>query len=153
MTERGAGALVTAERRRAYVGTSTRVIVTKGPRALVVDRARNDSQVMKPTVTFPADLADLALAPVALAVSHRLEQLGHLTSRELAFTIAAGTDREPVPGRRGELLLDLLDRDLDLHHWTLSWCPSGLRLEHDGRGLTLGLAPTLRTYLDGDDAH
>lgn len=106
---------------------------------------------MRPTVTLPMDIADLALAPVALAVSHRLEQLGQLTTGELAFAITVATDHEPVPGRRVELLIDLLERDLDLHQWALSWCPSGLRLQHEGRGLTLGLSPTLRAFLGGDE--
>lgn len=106
---------------------------------------------MKSTVTFPTDLADLALAPVALAVSCRLEQLGQLSRVELAFAIAAATDHEPTPGRRAELLIDLLARDLDLHQWKLSCCPSGLRLQHDGRELTLGLAPSLRAFLSLDE--
>lgn len=100
--------------------------------------------------TLPTDLADLALAPVALAVSHRLEELGSLTREELALAIATRTDHDPVPGRRGALLIELLEREIELHRWSLDWCPSGLRLQHDGHALVLGIAPTLRDFLDAD---
>lgn len=106
---------------------------------------------MNQQLTVPTDLADLALAPVALAVSRRLEQLGRLSRGELDLAIAAGTDHDPVVGRRAELLMALVARDLDLHHWSLAWCPSGLRLQHEGHVLVLGLAPGLRDFLDPDD--
>lgn len=105
---------------------------------------------MNRVVIVPTDLTDLALAPVALAVSQRLEELGQLTEPELSFAIALGTDHEPVPGRRLELLLDLLERDADLRGWSLHWCPSGLRLQHDKHSVVLGLAPTIRDFLGKD---
>lgn len=107
---------------------------------------------MNSRAALPTDLADLALAPVAIAVGRRLEKLGDLTYRELVLAISLGTDHDPVPGRRGELLLELLDRDLELHGWTLSWCPSGLRLQHHEHALVLGVAPTLRAFLRDDGA-
>ena len=107
--------------------------------------ARGDSQTMAQTIPIPADLDDLVLAPVALEVSSYLERLGLLTTRELILTIAAATDLDPVPDRRCDLLLELLDRDLNLHGWSPSWCPSGLRLQHDHHQFVLGVPPACAT--------
>ena len=100
------------------------------------------------TDDLPRDLADLELAPIALQVDRRLEQLGQLSNRELVLEIAAGTDHDPVPGRCASLLLELLVRDLHLHAWSLTWCDRGLRLSHDRRELVLGLSPGLRDFIE-----
>lgn len=102
---------------------------------------------MNHTDIHPTNLADLALAPVALSLSLRLEQLGAMTSPELALAIAAGTDHDPIRGHGARLLIDLLAHDVDLHQWTLSWCRSGLRLEHGAHSLVLGVSPALDEFL------
>ena len=107
---------------------------------------------MNQRVDLPTDLTDLSLAPVALALSRRLDKLGKLTSGELVHEIALSTDHDPVPGRRAELLMDMLDRDLDVREWKLAWCPSGLRMKHHDHSLVLGIAPSLRDFLTEDEA-
>lgn len=107
---------------------------------------------MNQRVDLPTDLTDLTLAPVALALSRRLRNLGKLTSGELFGEIALSTDHDPVPGRRGEMLIEMLDRDLDMREWQLEWCPSGPRMKRHDHCLLLGIAPSLRDLLTEDDA-
>jgi hypothetical protein len=109
-------------------------------------------QDMNQRVALPTDLTDLSLAPVALALSRRLARLGTLASLDLVRAIALSTDHDPVPGRRGDLLIEMLDRDLDLHDWGLAWCPSGLRMSHNEHELVLGITPSLRDFLSEDEA-
>lgn len=107
---------------------------------------------MNQRVEFPTDLTDLTLAPVALAVSRRLDKLGKLTCGELVREIALSTDHDPVRGRRGELLIEMLDRDLDVRKWKLAWSPSGLQMKHHDHVLVLGVAPSLRDFLTKEAA-
>lgn len=105
---------------------------------------------MNQRVSLPTDLTDLTLAPVALALSRRLAEVGALVPGELFRAIAASTDHEPVPGRRGELLIQMLRRDVDVREWKLDWSPSGLRMSHHDHELVLGASPFLRDFLSED---
>lgn len=99
---------------------------------------------------IPHDATDLVLAPVALQLDERLDRLGALEPEELLFLIALETDREPhSPEQRRVLLLEALGRDVDTRGWEISWDPRGLRLQHEGRGLVLGLPPALVAFLKG----
>ena len=96
----------------------------------------------------PHDVVDLLLAPVALAIDARLEQLGQLTPAELEFEVALEGDR---PQRTRELredgLLATITHTVDPHGWSCSWDPRGLRLTHGQHAFVLGLPPSLSAYL------
>lgn len=99
---------------------------------------------------IPHDTIDLVLAPVALQIDERLDRLGTLDADELVFLIALETDREPrTLDQRRALLLEALGRDVDTRGWELGWDPRGLRLEHEGRRLVLGLPPALAAFIRG----
>lgn len=98
----------------------------------------------------PHDLADLYLAPTLLALDERLEQFAPLNPGALAFEIILATNQEPrdVP-ERAVVVLGALGAGLDLHGWELSIDSRGLRVEHAGRGVVLGLPANIRDYLVG----
>ncbi len=97
----------------------------------------------------PHDLADLYLAPVALDVDHRLEELSGLSVDEVAYRVILGADREPRNAKeREEAWLETLTRGLDLHGWQVSRHPRGLLLSHDSYALVLGIPAILASYLD-----
>ncbi len=70
----------------------------------------------------PHDLADLRLAPVALALNERLDALAGLDRAELLARVTLETNKEPrTPEERAEALLDSVAHLLDLGGWGLSW--------------------------------
>jgi hypothetical protein len=97
----------------------------------------------------PHDIADLYLAPVALDIEHRLEELSGLSAEEVRYRVILGTDREPRSAKeREDVLLETLTSGLDLHGWQVSRHPRGLLLSHDAYSLVLGLPSNLASYLD-----
>lgn len=96
----------------------------------------------------PHDVADLLLAPVALAFDARLEELGRLTPAQLEFEVALEGDK---PQRTREFredgLLATITHVVDQHGWACSWDPRGLRLTHGQHTFVLGLPPSLSVYL------
>ncbi len=99
-------------------------------------------------ITVPHDTTDILLAPVALDLDQQLDQLGALDQAEIHFLVALTTDREPNSlDRRRELLLASLVRDVDTHGWDVAWHARGLRLEHGGRQVVLGLPASVRLFV------
>jgi hypothetical protein len=99
---------------------------------------------------LPHDLQDLYLAPVALAVDSRLEELAQLNGDELAKHVALTSDRPDWSRElRTDALLTAVGHMLDLHEWVLAWDARGLRVEHDEHHFTLGVPPTFAQFLDG----
>jgi hypothetical protein len=98
----------------------------------------------------PHDFPDLYLAPVALMLDARLEELGKLDVDQLAYEVALSSDRADFTRpMREDALITTVQRVIQMHHWTLSWNPRGLRLSHQGHTLVLGVPATFREYLDG----
>ena len=96
----------------------------------------------------PRDRTDLYLAPTLLALEERLEQLAPLNPGALAFEIILVTNEEPRDrAERAAMVLEVLGTGLDLHGWSLSLEPRGLRVDHAGRGVVLGLPTNIRDYL------
>jgi len=97
----------------------------------------------------PHDIADLYLAPVALAVDARIEELGHLGKDQLAYEVALESDS---PGftrsMRQEALIRAITHLIDTHDWTFGWDPRGIRLSHDAHTFVLGIPATLREYVE-----
>ena len=97
---------------------------------------------------LPHDLADLAMAPVLIAVDTQLESFCGATQHEIAFRIALETDRQPRDAaQRAEAVLETLLRFVDMHGWEARWSTRGLRLSHGDHEVTLGVPSNLISYL------
>jgi hypothetical protein len=100
--------------------------------------------------TRPHDVADLYLAPVALAVDARIEELGHLDEDQLEHKVAFQNDsQDNTPRLREEALIKTITSLTDCHGWELSWDPRGLRLSHEAHTFVLGIPAGFREYLHG----
>jgi len=98
----------------------------------------------------PHDAADLYLAPVLLAVDARIEELGKLDKDGLAYEVALESDSPDVTRHmREEALARTVAHMVDLHHWTLSWDPRGLRMTHDAHTFVVGVPAVFLEYLQG----
>ena len=99
--------------------------------------------------TRPHDITDLYLAPVALAVDARIEELGHLDMERLAYEVALESDSPDFTrAMREEALLRTVTHLIDTHDWEFSWDPRGLRLSHDAHTFVLGIPAVFRAYLE-----
>jgi hypothetical protein len=97
----------------------------------------------------PHDITDLYLAPVALAVDARIEELGHLDKDGLAYEVALESDSPDFTRRiREEALIRTITHLIDRHDWEFGWDPRGLRLTHDAHTLVLGLPAVFVEYLE-----
>jgi hypothetical protein len=97
----------------------------------------------------PHDIADLYLAPVALAIDARIEELGRLDVKGLVYEVALESDSPDYTRQmREEGLIRTITHLTDTHHWAFSWDPRGLRLTHDEHTFVLGIPPVLRDYLE-----
>lgn len=98
----------------------------------------------------PHDITDLYLAPVALAVDARIEELGRLNKEQLAYEVALESDTPDFTrGMREDALIRAITHLVDAHHWTFSMDPRGLRLTHDTHTFVLGIPAIFAEYLDG----
>jgi hypothetical protein len=90
------------------------------------------------------------LAPVALAVDARIEELGQFKPDELAFQIALHSDiADWTLELREAGLLAAIGRSIALHEWELSIDARGVRLTHRQNTLVIGVSDTVRAYLAG----
>ena len=97
----------------------------------------------------PHDLSDLYLAPVALDLDRRLDELSVMSVEEVRFRVTLANDVEPrSAAEREEALLHTLTSGLELHDWQVSRHPRGLELAHDDRSLVLGIPANLLSYLE-----
>jgi hypothetical protein len=97
----------------------------------------------------PHDITDLYLAPVALAVDARIEELGHLDKDGLAYEVALETDSPDFTRQiREDALIRTVTHLIDGHDWEFSWDPRGLRLSHDAHTLVLGIPAVFLEYLE-----
>jgi hypothetical protein len=100
-------------------------------------------------VTRPHDIPDLYLAPVALAVDARIEELGHLAKDQLAYQVALESDEPDFTRQlREEALIRTITHLLDTHDWQFSWDPRGLRLTHEAHTFVLGIPAVFLGYLE-----
>ena len=98
---------------------------------------------------IPHDPADLALAPVVLALDAHLEHLGTLSPAEVAFQVTLQTNAEPQTGDdRRAGLLEVIAANVEMHGWQAAWDARGLAISHSDRRVVLGLPPSVLSYLD-----
>ncbi len=98
----------------------------------------------------PHDVTDLRLAPVALLVDARLEELSALDDAQLAEAILFGANQQPhTEPERGEALVAAATHLIDLAGWRAAWDPRGLRLVHHDHTLVLGVSRRLVNWVEG----
>ena len=103
--------------------------------------------------TRPHDITDLYLAPVALAVDARIEELGRLDVIGLAYEVALESDSPDFTRKmREEGLTRTITHMIDTHDWEFSWDARGLRLSHDAHTFVLGIPGVFRDYLESSTA-
>jgi hypothetical protein len=99
--------------------------------------------------TRPHDITDLYLAPVVLAVDARIEELGRLDKKGLAYEVALESDSPDYTRQmREEGLIRTITHLLETHDWTFSWDARGLRLTHEAHTFVLGIPAVFRDYLE-----
>ncbi len=98
----------------------------------------------------PHDTSDLFLAPVALQLDQRIDELGRLGPRALSDEIALESDlADWTRDLREAALLRTVGHLIDTHNWVLSWDPRGLRLSHGERHVVLGIPDSFQAFLTG----
>ena len=96
----------------------------------------------------PHDPTDLFLAPVALAIDERLDELGGLSRAELARRIVLLTNLESHTAEEARhALIEAVTYLVELHGWQVSWDPRGCRLSHDTYSLVLGAPPVFAEFV------
>jgi hypothetical protein len=99
--------------------------------------------------TRPHDLTDLYLAPVALAVDARIEELSQLDRDRLTYEVALESDSPDFTRQlREEALIRTVTHLIDTHDWEFSWDPRGLRLTHEAHTFVLGVPALFLEYLE-----
>jgi hypothetical protein len=97
----------------------------------------------------PHDITDLYLAPVALAVDARIEELGRLDKEQFAYEVALESDTPDFTrDMREQALLRAVTHLIETHGWQFSWDPRGLRLTHDEHTFVLGSPAAFVHYLE-----
>jgi hypothetical protein len=97
----------------------------------------------------PHGLSDLYLAPVALGVDARIEELGHLDKAGLAYEVALESDQPDFTREiREKALIRTITYLTDCHGWQLRWDPRGLRLTHDAHTFVVGIPAVFLEYLE-----
>jgi hypothetical protein len=99
--------------------------------------------------TRPHDMTDLYLAPVALAVDARIEELGRLDKERLMYEVALESDTPDLTRQmREDGLIRTVTHMIDTHDWDFSWDSRGLRLTHEAHTFVLGIPAVFLSYLD-----
>jgi len=100
----------------------------------------------------PHDLVDLRLAPLALELDNRLQEMAQLDLPELAHRVALESDRPDwTRAQRREALLLSVTHLVALRGWSVGWDDRGLRLTHHNHSLVLGVPATFTQFVDSDD--
>lgn len=99
---------------------------------------------------LPHDASDLYLAPIALELDARLEELGTLTAEELVLRVALAGDlpSETYPERK-EGLLRAATELIDMHHWNAGITERGLQIQHGKRSIVLALPRNVHDFING----
>jgi hypothetical protein len=96
----------------------------------------------------PHNFDDIMLAPVALAIDARIEELAALTGAELDYRIALDANVDTsVPEQRRQGLLHALTTLIEMHGWEVSLCDRGAQLTNGEHSLVLGLPEAMRVYM------
>lgn len=93
----------------------------------------------------PHDRDDLLLAPVALKIDERIQELATMDEGALQFRIALeGNIDVADTSALADGIVSACTNGIDMHHWQASLDPRGLRLTHADHTLVLGLPANIR---------
>ena len=96
----------------------------------------------------PHDPTDLRLAPVALQVDSKIQELAGKSPAELAYHVASEVDRNPrTEVQRGRDIVDAIVHLVDLCGWHATWDERCVRLSHEGRSLVLGVTREMAEFV------
>ena len=96
----------------------------------------------------PRDPTDLMLAPVALQVDAKVQELSKLKREQLAYHLALEVDRDPrTEQQRGRDVVDAAVKLIDMSGWEASWDPRGVRLTHGRNSLVIGVGADVTEYV------
>jgi hypothetical protein len=103
-------------------------------------------------MTLPKEYKDLSLAPVAAAIDLNLQRLRDRTPGEIYYEVSLELNRPHIaddPKERGDCVLAVALRDVELHGWTASISDDFARLRLGGGSVSidLGLSATLIEYI------
>ena len=99
-------------------------------------------------VSRPSDRSDLLLAPVALEIDARIQELAKMDAEALSFRVALeGNVDLSNPAKVREGVIEACTNGINMHHWLASIDPRGLMLAHADHSLVLGFPPNIRDLL------
>jgi hypothetical protein len=97
----------------------------------------------------PHDLTDLHLAPVAISIDARLNELAATPIDHLAGLVELRTTQHPTSlDERRDAMLKTITHKIDTRGWAASWHERGLALSHGQHSLVLGIPTNIKTYLE-----
>lgn len=98
----------------------------------------------------PHDAADLALAPVALELDARIEELGALSHDDLVYRVVLESSVDThTRDMRERGFLVTVGYLIDLHGWEIALVDRGLELSHGEHRLVLGLPERITQFIEG----
>lgn len=104
----------------------------------------------------PKTSMDLSLAPVAAEIDSNLQPLREkTTAEEIETELQLATNRIPIdqtPEERGDRVLDLALRNVELHGWEVEMTDDHARLRMSGGSvsLDLGLSASVLRFIEGE---
>lgn len=106
----------------------------------------------------PKASMDLSLAPVAAEIDSNLQPLREkATAEEIEAELQLATNRTPISHtreERGDRVLDLALRNVELHGWEVEVTDDNARLRLSGGSvsLDLGLSASISRFIEGEDS-
>jgi hypothetical protein len=99
-------------------------------------------------MTRPHDTTDLLLAPVALAIDARLQELAVLNASSLQQRITWETNMVSWSSEEaGRAVVADVTYLIPTHGWDVSWDARGIRLQHGEHSVVLGAPDNVRDYV------
>jgi hypothetical protein len=104
----------------------------------------------------PKASMDLSLAPVAAEIDSNLQPLREkATAEEIEAALQLATNRTPISDtreERGDRVLDLALRNVELHGWEVEMTDDNARLRLSGGSvsLDLGLSASISRFIEGE---
>jgi hypothetical protein len=96
----------------------------------------------------PHDASDLLLAPVALEVDARIQELAGTDSDALRFRVALeGNVDLSNPAMIVDGVIEACTNGIDMHHWEATIDARGLRISHADHTIVLGLPANVTELL------
>ena len=96
----------------------------------------------------PQHVGDLMLAPVAIAVDARLEELGESADEELDYQIVLDVNADTsIPEQRGPGVVTTVTALTELYGWVVDLVNRGVRLLNGEHTFTLGMPEHVGRFL------